>query len=588
MRYLVLLSIFIYTLQAITLTKEYRYMASDTDSKASSRTQALKIIKNMAIDEVGSGIATQFSKTQEISDEKMKKELSLSVKNFATSFVQTKILEEKWNGVSYWVKAQVTIDDSAIFEKLRAQFMTLENSSKSKKILSLLKDISTKDKLDKLITHAIELPFSKSQKDNAHLSILKAFHRYRIYDTRYREFLISILSQIEYPSWDIRTLPILSYLSYSKPFDKKEQDVLLHLLSYVEVGSSGAYIKKMLNPNLNICDGSVSVFIGEYLSLLANRQAGLPVYSNIKHEIGGILRIWQGVKDNQKCPLLGLDSLNRFIKKEELVRDITPTQWRDVFKNVMYSYPKDFKVSNDYEEFLKITIPRAKADGRTLDFIQTLYKRTPLEDQRYFDKLFKDDLIKLYSNSKLYDGDIDFAIRHSIIVPDVVFSLDRYYDMILNSEKTIHKTKVIKAIFAYDKHNLLKENYAKFFKVLEFLYTSKDDYSLDILFPILKDMRYDKKIVSFIFKSKLSDNPNLSRKANEYLLSNVKAKELLNIIPSLNTKEKTRLITFISKYKKEGASILPNIKSIFKDSKDRDILYALKWLEKNFKDNGYL
>ncbi|MCV6607432.1 MAG: hypothetical protein OIF32_04405 [Campylobacterales bacterium] len=585
MKYLLLPLLFISILQAVTLTKEYRYMASDTDSKASSRAQALKTIENMTIDEVGSGVALEFSKEQEISDEAIKRELTLSIRNFATSLVTSKILEEKWNGESYWVKASIAIDDTAIVEKLKAQYQALENSSKSRAILKMLKNINTKKQIDKLVNKAVTLPFSQDKNDNAHMEILKVFYRYKIYHGKYREFLLTTLKNIEFPSWDTRTTPILTYLSRSQPFDEEDQKILLNLLSYVEVGRSGFYLEKILRGNLQVCDKSVEKFLKSYLTMVENNQAGLPVYTNIQNEIGTIPRIWSNLRDNRKCPLLGIEAVTDFLEDSDHKKNITDKQWLDLSRKVINNYPRNQESSEEFLEFLELSIPNIPEERISLGLIQKLYSRSvPTTQEKLTDK-FEEKIVKIYLNTKIYERDIEFAIKHSIVVPNKVFELESYYDMVFNELASRNRTSYIKAILAFDKKNLQE---SRFFQVLEFLYKDKDYYNLDIILPIIKDTEYNKDIITLLFKSTRANNGNLSRKAKKYLIEKSNVESLLEIASSLTKKEKKDLIVFLHHYKKETVKSLPKIKSMFEKSKYRDILFSLEWLEKNLKRNGHL
>jgi tetratricopeptide (TPR) repeat protein len=113
---LVLMSSGSISLAAIqSLIKEYTYEASELDSKISCRVIALEQVKRELLEELG----TYVESTTVVRDYQIDKD---EIRTLSAGVVQTKILDEKWNGRSFWLKAEVSADPdevAASIEKLK-------------------------------------------------------------------------------------------------------------------------------------------------------------------------------------------------------------------------------------------------------------------------------------------------------------------------------------------------------------------------------------------------------------------------------------------------------------------------------------
>jgi tetratricopeptide (TPR) repeat protein len=98
-----------------SLVKEYTYQASELDSKTSCRAIALEQVKRELLEELG----TYVESTTVVQDAQIEKD---EIKTLSAGVVQTKILDEKWDGKSFWLKAEVSADPdevAASIEKLK-------------------------------------------------------------------------------------------------------------------------------------------------------------------------------------------------------------------------------------------------------------------------------------------------------------------------------------------------------------------------------------------------------------------------------------------------------------------------------------
>jgi tetratricopeptide (TPR) repeat protein len=136
-----------------TFIKEYTYQASEIDSKVSSRAIALEQVKRLLLEELGTYLEGQT----EVKNYQLTKEQITSI---TAGIVQTKIIDEKWNGKEYWLKAKITADPKNVakavdsLRKDRQRIRDLGESSKTtskalKEAERIKKEISSAQKTDK-------------------------------------------------------------------------------------------------------------------------------------------------------------------------------------------------------------------------------------------------------------------------------------------------------------------------------------------------------------------------------------------------------------------------------------------------------
>ena len=99
--------------------KEYTYQASELDSKTSCRAIALEQVKRELLEELG----TYVESTTVVQDYAIQKD---EITTISAGVVQTKLIDEKWDGRDYWLKAQLSADP----EEVAASIAKVRNDSK--------------------------------------------------------------------------------------------------------------------------------------------------------------------------------------------------------------------------------------------------------------------------------------------------------------------------------------------------------------------------------------------------------------------------------------------------------------------------
>lgn len=117
--------------------REYTYKASEVDSKSTCRSIAINQLRAILLDELGVYIQRESTiKTSEI-EQKYSQNFMESIKSQNAGIVKLTILEETWNGETFWMKASLSVD---IIEFKKS----LEDFRSQQHMNSELKSISTK------------------------------------------------------------------------------------------------------------------------------------------------------------------------------------------------------------------------------------------------------------------------------------------------------------------------------------------------------------------------------------------------------------------------------------------------------------
>ena len=238
---LLLLSTFI---EAKTFIKEYTYTLTEDDSKRSARKIALNEIKMMAIEEFGVEVSSNFSKKIHLKGDRVSRDISSTLKSYSKAITKTKILEERYDGETMYIKAQVVVEKNKFLAvKIDPKDACKAHEKRVKEMLAHLKqDVRVED----LVTFAIQYPFTRCER--WHLYILSAFSKEHIQNERYKSFLLKQLQNIKEPSQSRIALYILSFLA--KDATTKEQPILYKSIAQMDYPSRALSLLARKNPAL--------------------------------------------------------------------------------------------------------------------------------------------------------------------------------------------------------------------------------------------------------------------------------------------------------------------------------------------------
>lgn len=111
----VICALTISSVQAKTYIRDYTYKASDNDSKVTSRTNALDQVKLILLQEIGTHIRQEINISKDDSGNSYASE---DVEAITAGLTKVEIVEEKWNGETYYLKAQIEADTSKVMNAL--------------------------------------------------------------------------------------------------------------------------------------------------------------------------------------------------------------------------------------------------------------------------------------------------------------------------------------------------------------------------------------------------------------------------------------------------------------------------------------
>ncbi|TAN41498.1 MAG: tetratricopeptide repeat protein [Nitrospirae bacterium] len=124
--------------EVVTFTKEYTYQASEFDSKASSRTIALEFVKRQLLEEMGTFLISET----EVKNMQLTKD---QVTTYSAGIVFAEVIDEKWDGKNYWLKAKVSADPDEVSKSVERLLSNYEDrkalQSANDKIESLSKEL---------------------------------------------------------------------------------------------------------------------------------------------------------------------------------------------------------------------------------------------------------------------------------------------------------------------------------------------------------------------------------------------------------------------------------------------------------------
>jgi len=97
----------------VTVVREYTYHAGDADSKLTCRAVALEQVKRLLLEELG----TYLISNTIVKDATLTKD---EVITYSAGVVATVVIEERWNGEEYYMKAKITADADEVAKSVAA------------------------------------------------------------------------------------------------------------------------------------------------------------------------------------------------------------------------------------------------------------------------------------------------------------------------------------------------------------------------------------------------------------------------------------------------------------------------------------
>ena len=176
--------------------REYRYNASDTDSKVSSRKKAIAQLKSILSEEVGVHITSSLEMKDTVKNGVNNKYFKSEISQLSASITKLKILDEKWNGVTYYIKASVRVNEEQTMKLLLEAIKAKASKKDVKRLNKILKEQNAHldksynkiQKLQKkLVLQEIQNQASKNELSEAKRTLEKLRKEKQKYDNKVQE-----------------------------------------------------------------------------------------------------------------------------------------------------------------------------------------------------------------------------------------------------------------------------------------------------------------------------------------------------------------------------------------------------------------
>jgi len=118
--------------------REYTYRSSEDDSKNSSRRKAITQLKTLLSEEVGTHIESYLEIQKQSRNGVAYKSINQEIKSLSSAITKLKILDEKWDGRKYWIKASVRINEKRTMEMLLTAIKSKANEKDIKRLNRIL------------------------------------------------------------------------------------------------------------------------------------------------------------------------------------------------------------------------------------------------------------------------------------------------------------------------------------------------------------------------------------------------------------------------------------------------------------------
>ena len=151
--------------QEKTFVKEYTYKAGEMDSKISCRAIATNQLRTELLNEIGVYVESeQLLKTTEV-DGKFSQDFVENIATISAGITKLEVIEERWNGEAFWMKAAITVDRKSLENSLK---QLVNDRQKVKEFEELKKQL--KESSEQLVKLTEELNSGKNESEQAFIT----------------------------------------------------------------------------------------------------------------------------------------------------------------------------------------------------------------------------------------------------------------------------------------------------------------------------------------------------------------------------------------------------------------------------------
>ena len=205
--------------QEKTFVKEYTYQASEIDSKVSSRAIATNQLRIILLNEVGVYVESEsLLRTSDLKG-KFSQDFVETISTISAGITNLTILDERWDGKTFWMKASITVDKTELEQSL---IRVINDRQKVKELEALKIELDKAKKELAALTQELNSGNSKNQ--NASI------------ESKYNE-KIDVLNSIELVLRGMSKAEAMDYrgaiADYSRAIEKEPNNAIAYMLRAV-------------------------------------------------------------------------------------------------------------------------------------------------------------------------------------------------------------------------------------------------------------------------------------------------------------------------------------------------------------------
>ena len=119
--------------------REYKYTAGESDSKITAREKAIKEVKTLLLEELGTYVESYVNYNVKEVDKINTSFFNQEINTMSAGITETKILEENWNGYEFYIKAQIKADPNEVVRRINQTLSARRSNAVIDRLRILLK-----------------------------------------------------------------------------------------------------------------------------------------------------------------------------------------------------------------------------------------------------------------------------------------------------------------------------------------------------------------------------------------------------------------------------------------------------------------
>lgn len=213
--------------------REYTYNASENDSKVSARKAAMQQLQTLVIQEVGVQVQSSFSQKESLEGDEFNRQVQANYKTFSQALTKTRIIDQKWDGENFYLKAQITVDTDNLLDQIKLVYVDSNNAPATKQncktvhnhAIDLLAEANKPEVVAELVKYSAQYPIDEKCY-RWQLGILNDFRSLELDPAGYRENLFQRIEKEGSSFVGDLMVHVLQYALSVRPLSESEWGVV--------------------------------------------------------------------------------------------------------------------------------------------------------------------------------------------------------------------------------------------------------------------------------------------------------------------------------------------------------------------------